>query len=87
MSLDDFIPVFISNFDTPKARRWKEEMNNYIGGEDPLRNLLQEIELDARAFAQIVLATDYGIHYEHQDPIIQALVDKYIKSGKMLSDD
>ena len=73
--------------DTPKAKRWKKELNNYIGGEDPLGNLLQEIEIDAMAFAQIVLATDYGIYYEHQDPIIQALVDKYIKSKKMLSDD
>jgi hydrogenase maturation factor len=33
------------------------------------------------AFAQIVLATDYGIYYEHQDPIIQALVDKYMDEG------
>ena len=78
---------YISSFDTPKARRWKEEMNNYIGGEDPIGNVLQEIELDARAFAQLVLATDYGIHYEHQDPIIQELINRYIKSGKMLNDD
>lgn len=79
--------LYATSTDTPKAKRWKKELDNYIGGEDPIGNMLQEIELDARAFAQIVLATDYGIHYEHQDPIIQALVDKYIKSGKMLSDD
>lgn len=79
--------IYANSMDTPKAKRWEKELNNYIGGEDPLGNLLQEIEIDAMAFAQIVLATDYGIYYEHQDPIIQALVDKYIKSKKMLSDD
>ena len=73
--------------DTPKAKRWKKELDNYIGGEDPIGNLLQEIELDANAFAQIVLASDYGIHYEHQAPIIQELINRYIKSGKMLNDD
>ena len=78
---------YVSSMDTPKAKRWKEEMNNYVGGEDPLRNLIQEIELDANAFSQIVLANDYGIHYEHQEPIIQELINRYIKSGKMLNDD
>lgn len=79
--------LYISNFDTPKANRWKFEMDNYIGGEDPLRNLIQEIEIDANAFAQIVLKTDYGIHYEHTDPIIQELINRYTISKKMLSDD
>ena len=32
-------------------------------------------------------ANDYGIHYEHQEPIIQELINRYIKSGKMLNDD
>ena len=79
--------LYVANFDTPKAKRWKTELDNYIGGEDPVGNLLQEIELDANAFSQIVLASDYGIHYEHQDPIIQELINRYIKSGKMLNDD
>ena len=78
---------YVSSMDTPKAKRWKKELDNYIGGEDPIGNLLQEIELDANAFAQIVLASDYGIHYEHQAPIIQELINRYIKSGKMLNDD
>ena len=79
--------LYVANFDTPKAKRWKKELDNYIGGEDPVGNLLQEIELDANTFSQIVLASDYGIHYEHQDPIIQELINRYIKSGKMLNDD
>lgn len=79
--------LYANNMDTPKAKRWKKEIDNYIGGEDALGNLLQEIEIDAMAFAQIVMATNYGIYYEHQDPIIQELVNRYIKSDKMLSDD
>ena len=79
--------IYASSMDTLKAKRWKKELDNYIGGEDPLGNILQEIEIDANAFAQIVLATDYGIHYEHQDPIIQEVINRYIKSKKMISDD
>ena len=79
--------IYANTMDTPKAKRWKKELDNYIGGEDPLRNLLQEIELDAMAFAQIVMATNYGIYYEHEDYIIQELINRYIKSGKMLNDD
>ena len=79
--------IYASSMDTIKAKRWKKELDNYIGVEDPIGNLLQEIEIDANAFAQIVLATDYGIHYEHQDPIIQEVINRYIKSKKMISDD
>ena len=79
--------IYANTMDTPKAKRWKKELDNYIGGEDPLRNLLLEIELDAMAFAQIVMATNYGIYYEHEDYIIQELINRYIKSGKMLNDD
>ena len=79
--------LYANSMDTPKAKRWKKEIDNYIGGEDPLGNLLQEIELDAMAYAQIVMATNYGIYYEHEDPIIQELVNRYIKSGKIISDD
>ena len=82
-----FQAYYVSNFDTPKARRWKKEMENYIGAEDPFMNLIQEIELDAMAFAQIVLSTDYGIKYEHQDPVIQEVINRYIQSGKILNDD
>lgn len=79
--------IYAHSKDTPKAKRWKKELENYIGEEDPLGNLLQEIELDAMAFSQVVLADEYGIHYEHPDPLIQELVDRYIKSGKLLSED
>ena len=79
--------AYVSNNDTPKAKRWKKELENYIGSEDVVGNILQEIEIDAYAFAQVVLATDYNIYYQHEDPIIQELIDRYIKSRKILSDD
>lgn len=78
---------YVCNFDTPKAKRWKSEIINYIGGENKFRNLMQEIEIDAMAFAQIVLNDDYGIYYKHQDPTIQEVIENYMKSGKILSDD
>ena len=78
---------YISNCDTPKARRWKKEFENYIADEDPFGNLTQEIEIDAMAFSQLVLQLDYGIHYEHHDPIIQELINRYLQSNKMLNDD
>lgn len=79
--------IYIQNFDTPKAKRWRKEMNNYIGGDNPIAYIMQEIEIDAHAFSQIVLATDYGIIYNHPDPIVQLMIDKYIKSKKILKDD
>lgn len=78
---------YISSCDTPKARRWKKEFENYIADEDPFGNLTQEIEIDAMAFSQLVLQLDYGIRYEHSDPIIQELINRYLQSEKMLSDD
>lgn len=78
---------YVSSMDTPKAKRWKKELDNYKGAEDPIGNLLQEIEIDASAFAQIVMSTDFGIEYKHKDPIIQELIDRYIKTRKILNDD
>lgn len=77
---------YVSNYDTPKALRWKNELKNYIGEEDPLGNLIQEIELDAMAFAQIVLESDFVIKHKHVDPVVQELIDRYIKSNKMIDD-
>ena len=79
--------LYVSSYDTPKAKRWKKELENYIGSEDAVGNVLQEIEIDAMAFAQVVLATDYGIYHHHENPIIQELIDRYIKSRKLLNDD
>lgn len=79
--------LYVSSYDTPKAKRWKTELENYITGDDPVGNILQEIEIDAMAFAQVVLATDYGINHQNENPIIQELIDRYNKSGKMLNDD
>ena len=78
---------YVSSMDTPKAKRWKEELDNYKGKEDPLGNLLQEIEIDASAFAQVVMSTEFGIEYRNENPIIQKLIDRYIISKKILSDD
>ena len=78
---------YVSSCDTPKARRWKKEFENYIAAEDHFGNLTQEIEIDAMAFSQLVLELDYGIKYEHHDPIIQELINRYLISEKMLSDD
>lgn len=79
--------IYVTNNDTPKAKRWKKEIENYIGAEDPKRNVIQEIEIDARAFAQLVLATDYGIKYKNQNAWLQELIDQYIDSAQILSDD
>lgn len=78
---------YVANYNTPKALRWKNELDNYIASENVIGNLTQEIEIDAMAFSQIVLETDYGIIYRHKDPLIQELIDNYIHSRKILNDD
>lgn len=78
--------VYVSNYDTPKANRWKLELINYIGDNNPLENALQEIELDAEAFAEVVLSCEYGISYINPNPNLQLVIDEYIKSGKLMEE-
>ena len=74
--------LYVSGFDTPKAKRWKHELENY----NPY-NPYQEIEIDAYAFAQIIGKCEFGIDYKCKDFNMQMLVDAYINSKKILSDD
>ena len=68
--------VYVTNYNTSKALRWKKELDNYITSCNAFENLIQEIEMDAYAFAQIVLETEYGVIYRHKDSLIQELIDK-----------
>lgn len=78
--------LYVSNCNTPKAKRWLKELNNYISGEkNPTGNVLQEVEIDAEAVTQVILETEYGIRYRNPDPNLQEIIDLYIKSGKILS--
>ena len=79
--------LYVSNIDSPKAKRWKDNLNNYIKGEiDPIGNVLQEVELDAEAFAEVILDCEFGIQYRNPDPILQEAIDRYIRSGKLIED-
>lgn len=78
---------YVVNYNTPMALRWKNELDNYITSENVIGNLTQEIEIDAMVFSQIVLETDYGIIYRHENHLIQELIDNYIHSRKILNDD
>lgn len=79
--------LYVLNYDTPKAKRWKEELSNYINDKNPIGNVLQEIEIDAEAMSEVILETEYGIKYKNSDPLLQDLIDEYIRSRKILSDD
>lgn len=74
--------IYISNNDTPKARRWKKEFENY-----DKYNQTQEIEIDACAFSQVILSCEFGLTYKHPNNYIQVLIDDYIRSRKILLDD
>lgn len=79
--------IYIANNDTLKAKRWKYEFEHYKDATNPLENLTQELEIDAMAFAQVVMENEYGIKVENPNPEIQEIIDKYIISGKILTDD
>ena len=73
---------YIGSNDTPKARRWKNELEHYNK-----YNITQEIEIDAYAFSQVILSCEFGIIHKHPDKYIQFLIDDYINSRKILNDD
>lgn len=78
--------IYALNFTSPKAKRWKNELTNYIGLENPVEYALQEIEIDACAFSQVVLATEFGIMHKFPNPDIQNLIEEYIKSKKIIEE-
>ena len=85
--LEHYYQIFyLNNFDTPKAKRWKKEMDNYINESNIEANQIQEIEIDAEAFAIVVLETELGLKYENPDKQIQSIIEDYIKLGKLISD-
>ena len=55
---------YVTTFDTPKARRWKKEMNNYIGRENPLGNLTQEIELNFHLIIDLLFLNHHNKIYK-----------------------
>ena len=74
--------IYIANNDTPKAKRWKEEFKHYNR-----LDVTQEIEIDAYAFAQVILSCEFGIIKKHPNEELQYLIEDYINSRKILKDD
>ena len=74
--------LYIANYDTPKARRWKKELENYNR-----LDVTQEIEIDAYSFSQVILSCEFGIIHKHPNKYMQYLIDDYINSRKILNDD
>ncbi len=76
--------LYVANYDTPKSRRWKYNLEHYINESDPYNNPRQEIEIDAEAFAVVILDCEFGIKYKNPDSEIQNLIIDYIQSGKLI---
>ena len=74
--------LYIANYDTPKARRWEKELENYNR-----LDVTQEIEIDAYAFSQVILSCEFGITHKHPNKYMQYLIDDYINSRRILNDD
>ena len=74
--------LYVGSFNTPKAIRWKNELDNYNRLDQT-----QEIEIDAYAFSQVILNCEFGLVYKHKDLYIQSLIDDYIRTRKILNDD
>ncbi len=74
--------LYIANNNTPKALRWKNELEHY-----EKYNQIQEIEIDACAFSQVILNCEFGINYKHPNEYVQLLIDDYINSRKILKDE
>lgn len=70
-------------YDTPKALRWRNGLENYHTDENPVENVLQELELDAYAFSQVLIYTEFEITVKEENEYFQALIDDYKYSGKL----
>lgn len=79
--------LYANSLDTPKAKRWKQELKNYIYENDFLGNATQEIEIDSEAFAVVILESEFGIKYQNPNKNLQSIIDKYIQLGKLLDND
>lgn len=74
--------LYVSSFNTPKAKRWQNEFKSY----NPT-NIMQEIEIDAYAFAQVICKCEFGIDYKHPNELYQEIIDEYIRTMKLTSND
>lgn len=72
---------YINNFNTPKAKRWLELFKTRNSSD------LDELEIDAYAFSQVVLGAEFHIEYKHSIEEVQFLICDYIYQKKLLSDD
>ncbi len=66
---------YANNFNTPKALRWRKELENYTT--NPKHYYDQEIELDAIAFSQVVMLEEFNIKVENPNKKLQNKIDKY----------
>lgn len=66
---------YANNFNTPKAKRWGKELENYTT--NPKHYYNQEIELDAIAFSQVVMLEEFNIKVESPNKKLQNKVNKY----------
>lgn len=66
--------VYANSYDTEKAKRWKQLFNEVSNEE----YVINELEIDAYAFAEIVMNCEFGINRKHKDPVVQMLIEKYI---------
>lgn len=77
---------YVASCNTPKAKRWKNELENYKDSKNPADNLCQEIEIDAIATAQLIMKCEFGIQRKLEDEKLQNIIDYYIESRKILEE-
>ncbi len=68
--------VYANLYDTEKAKRWLTLFNT----NEPLN----ELEIDAYAFAEVVMNCEFGINRKHKDPEVQRIIEKYIYTSNFL---
>lgn len=73
--------IYITNSDTPKAKRWKDLLNNHKTGE------IDELEVDAYAFAKVIGNIEFGFDYQTGVIELDYIIDKYISTKKLTSND
>ncbi len=72
--------VYANLYDTEKSKRWKQLFNEESNEE----YVINELEIDAYAFAEVVMNCEFGINRKHKDPKIQKIIEKYILTSDFL---
>lgn len=76
---------YVANCRSNKSDRFRYEIENYSTEVDI--NLLQEVEIAARAFAKVVMLNEFNIEIKEENKVYEQIIKNYIYENKLICDE